>query len=51
MEEKKDSMISFRVSETERYKMKELAAHERKTLKQLVFDALEKAFPGWQDKK
>jgi uncharacterized protein (DUF1778 family) len=51
MKETKDSMISFRVSEDERFKLKELAAREHRTLKDLVFSALEKVFPGWKDKK
>lgn len=51
MKEKKDSMLSFRVTEEERHRLKELAARERKTFKQLFFEALEKTFPTWNAEK
>jgi hypothetical protein len=39
------------VSEEERHKMKLLAVRERKTLKAVLIEALNKAFPDWQKAK
>lgn len=41
--------ITVRVSEEERQNLKILAAKEKQTLKALLFEALDKAFPGWRD--
>jgi hypothetical protein len=43
--------ITVRVSEEERHKLKLLAVRERKTLKAVLFEALDKAFPGWDKGK
>jgi predicted transcriptional regulator len=40
--------ITVRMSEEERHKLKLLAVRERKTLKAVLFEALDRAFPGWQ---
>ena len=46
MKENKEIQMAFRITEEERRKLKMLAAHEGKTLKNLFFDALEKMFPN-----
>ncbi|WP_156908103.1 hypothetical protein [Desulfovibrio cuneatus] len=51
MKEVKEAMLSFRVTEEEKQQLKVLAAKEKKTLKALVFDALEKMFPHWKESK
>ena len=51
MEKEKESRVSFRVTEEEHHKLKVLAAKERKTLKGLLFEALERMFPNWKDDK
>lgn len=43
--------ITVRMSEEERHKLKLLAVREKKTLKAILFEALEKAFPGWREDK
>lgn len=39
--------LTVRVSEEEHQKLKMLAVREKKTLKAILFEALNKAFPGW----
>ena len=39
--------LSLKVSEEEHRALKELATKERRTIKGLIFAALDKAFPGW----
>ncbi|MDR2573471.1 MAG: hypothetical protein LBC94_03860 [Desulfovibrio sp.] len=39
--------LSLKVSEEEHRNLKELAERERRTIKGLVFIALDKTFPGW----
>lgn len=51
MKENKEAMLSFRVTEDEKHKLKVLAAKEKKTLKTLVFEALDKMFPNWKEGK
>lgn len=52
MSEKKDEMLCIRVSAEEKNRLKSLATEERKTLKGLIFSALDKVFPNWdKDKK
>ena len=43
--------VTVRVSEEERHKLKLLAVKNKKTLKAVLFEALDKAFPGWRAKK
>ncbi|MCL1939559.1 MAG: hypothetical protein FWG04_02725 [Desulfovibrionaceae bacterium] len=43
--------ITVRMSEEERHRLKLLAVREKKTFKDLLFEALEKAFPGWREEK
>lgn len=43
--------ITVRMSEDERHRLKLLAVTERKTIKAVLFEALDKAFPGWQEDK
>ena len=50
-EEKKVSQVSFRLTSEEHHKLKILAATERKTIKNLVFEALDKLFPNWRKEK
>ncbi|EEB33824.1 MULTISPECIES: hypothetical protein [Desulfovibrio] len=40
--------VTVRVSEEERHKLKLLAVKNKKTLKAVLFEALDKAFPGWR---
>ena len=40
--------VTVRVSEDERHKLKLLAVRERKTLKAVLFEALDRAFPNWR---
>lgn len=42
--------LSMKVSEEEHRNLKELAEKERRTIKGLIFTALDKAFPGWNKK-
>ncbi len=39
--------ISFPVSDEEHEQIKNLAKEERRTIKQLVLDAFDKLYPGW----
>lgn len=43
--------IAFPVSEEEHAKIKQLAAKERKTIKQLFLDMLDKLYPDWDRKE
>lgn len=43
--------LSLKVSEEEHRNLKELAEKERRTIKGLIFAALDKAFPGWNKEK
>ena len=38
--------VAFPVSEDEHAKIKELAAKQRRTIKRLILDALDKLYPG-----
>lgn len=49
--EKYAKALTIRVSEEEHQKLKMLAVEEKKTLKALLFEALDKAFPDWRKKK
>lgn len=40
--------ITIRMSEDERHKLKLLAVREKKTLKAVLFEALDKTFPDWR---
>lgn len=39
--------VAFPVTEEEHAKIKQLAAKERRTIKQLFLDMLDKMHPGW----
>lgn len=39
--------LTVRVSEEEHQKLKMLAVREKKTLKAILFEALNRTFPGW----
>ena len=41
--------LTIRLSEEERYRLKLLAVKEKKTLKAVLFAALDKAFPQWRN--
>lgn len=43
--------VTVRLSEEERHKLKLLAVRERKTLKAVIFEALDRAFPMWREEK
>jgi hypothetical protein len=44
--------VNFPVSEREHEKIKQLAAEQRRSIKQLFLDMLDKFYPGWdQDEK
>ena len=42
--------IAFPVTEEEHARIKQLAASERRTIKQLFLDMLNKLYPGWDGK-
>lgn len=48
--EEKQKQTTFRLSESDHQGLKILAAKEKKTIQQLVLEALDKAFPGWRKK-
>lgn len=50
MAEKKDAQMAFRLTEEERRKLKMLAARMGKTVQAVLFEALDKTFPGWREK-
>lgn len=39
--------LSLKISKEEHHHLKKLAEKERRTIKGLIFAALDKAFPGW----
>lgn len=39
--------VAFPVSEDEHAKIKQLAAQQRRSIKQLILDALDNLYPGW----
>lgn len=43
--------LSMKVSEEEHRNLKELAEKERRTIKGLIFTALDRAFPDWNKQK
>ena len=43
--------VTVRVSEEERHRLKLLAVREKKTLKAVLFEALDKTFPHWRKDK
>ena len=43
--------LTVRVSEEEHQQLKMLAVREKKTLKAILFEALDKAFSGWREEK
>ena len=43
--------ITVRMSEEERHKLKLLAVRGKMTIKAVLFEALDKAFPGWREEK
>lgn len=43
--------LTVRVSEEEHQRLKLLAVRERKTLKAVLFEALDRTFPGWREEK
>lgn len=51
MSDKKNAQMAFRLTEDERRALKILAAKEGKTMQAIIFEALDKTFPGWRDKK
>ena len=51
MGEKKDAQMAFRLTEDERRSLKMLAASLGKTVQAVLFEALDKTFPGWRQPK
>jgi predicted DNA-binding protein len=51
MKEKKEAQMAFRLTEKERRKLKMLAAKMGKTVQAVIFEALDKTFPGWREQK
>lgn len=49
--EKYAKAMTVRISEEEHQKLKLLAVREKKTLKDLFFEAMDNTFPGWRDDK
>lgn len=49
--EKYAKALTVRVSEEEHQQLKMLAVREKKTLKAVLFAALDKAFPEWREEK
>lgn len=49
MSDQKQTM--FRLSEEDHTSLKVLAAKEKKTLSEIILQALDKAFPGWRHKE
>lgn len=43
--------MAFRLSEEERLALKMFALKEGKTVQALIFEALDKTFPGWRNIK
>ena len=42
---------TVRMSEEERHKLKLLAVREKKTIRAIIFEALDKSFPNWREDK
>ena len=40
--------VGLKVSEEEHQQLKMLSVKERKSIKALIFEALDKTFPGWR---
>ena len=40
--------VGLKVSEEEHQRLKMLAVREKRSIKALIFEALDKAFPGWR---
>lgn len=51
MPAKKDAQMAFRLTEGERRKLKMLAAKHGKTVQAILFEALDKVFPGWREEE
>lgn len=51
MSEEKLRQTTFRLTEAEHQSLKILAAKERKTIQELILEALDKAFPNWRKSK
>lgn len=51
MKERKSAQMAFRLTEEERMALKILAAKTGKTVQALIFEALDKTFPDWRNKK
>lgn len=49
--EKYAKSLTVRVSEEEHQRLKLLAVREKKTLKAILFEALDKTFPEWRKDK
>ena len=49
--EKYAKTMTVKVSEEEHHKLKLLAVRKKKTLKAVLFEALDKSFPGWRTKE
>lgn len=49
--EKYARTMTLKVSEEEAQQIKLLAVREKKTVKALLFAALDKAFPNWREEK
>ena len=49
MPDEKMKQTTFRLSETDHQCLKILAAKERKTIQELVLEALDKVFPHWRN--
>ena len=47
--EKYAKALTVRVSEEEHQRLKMLAVREKKTLKAILFEALDKTFPNWRE--
>lgn len=47
--EKYAKALTVRVSEEEHQRLKMLAVREKKTLKALLFEALDETFPNWRE--
>lgn len=48
MSEERTKQTLFRLSEAEHQKLKILAAKEKKTIQEIIIEALDKAFPDWR---
>ena len=48
MSDEKVKQTTFRLSDADHRDLKILAAKERKTIQELILEALDKVFPGWR---